>query len=514
MTSVLVSGVGAPAAPGGATPAAGDGAGMQADAGFAALLVSAGDAPAECPVPPAVHARTPGRDDTSAADALAGMLLALVAGLPDPAPRAQALVSGAQAGARSEAPATSDGPAREAIVARARVLPAVPPAANADGADPDAATPPTAGDGPAVATQAGPHDLPVAPAGQAGGVTHASSVARAVRAAVAAMQAAEGAAGPGNPVAAAATAAAEAGGPVVPTRPAGSDRGGSGLGGPAELPPTLPRTALPAEASAEQSQQTAGRPATPMSSAPGGPPTTGDGAAQTGAVRAVLPPRAPAPDAVTVEVPAGLLTADGRLEQRGEDRLAVPGLARQAGGGRRMGAPDAGSDPSRIGGAALVPGKDTSPLLGTMAADPSAEAGAVDPARVLAQVTDAVWVAVDRGQRQAVVRLRPPELGRVEARVRLRDGLLEVDLRAEMPQTRELLGMHLADLQNVLQRLDGGPSQVSVQLSAGWGGDGRHGGDRERPDLPWTPAWEDTAREQGRDRPRRQDGDRLVDAFA
>ncbi len=67
------------------------------------------------------------------------------------------------------------------------------------------------------------------------------------------------------------------------------------------------------------------------------------------------------------------------------------------------------------------------------------------------QIADQVQTLLERGERQATLRLNPPELGRVHIRLEIQDGRLHLAIRTEHLETGRLIDQRLTDLRHGLE---------------------------------------------------------------
>ena len=123
------------------------------------------------------------------------------------------------------------------------------------------------------------------------------------------------------------------------------------------------------------------------------------------------------------------------------------------------------SEPVTVTDASLA--TTTTHALGTEAAAPE---GALhtEPRRVLHDVASAVARRAEEGGGEVRLRLDPPELGHVDLHVRLHEGGVTVDVRAERPEAARLLQDHHDQLSSLLSQQ--GLDLAGLNVSVGSGG--------------------------------------------
>ncbi len=108
--------------------------------------------------------------------------------------------------------------------------------------------------------------------------------------------------------------------------------------------------------------------------------------------------------------------------------------------------PGSGAEPAPIpsGNVAVAADPVTVPL------DPPRESLAPSPSPA-SQIADQVQTLLERGERQATLRLNPPDLGRVHIRLELQDGRLHLAIRTEHLETGRLIDQRLTELRHGLE---------------------------------------------------------------
>jgi flagellar hook-length control protein FliK len=195
-----------------------------------------------------------------------------------------------------------------------------------------------------------------------------------------------------------------------------------------------PATAVPAAPTAEPPGATP-IPAAPATAIPAAPATALPAA-----------PAAPIPAAPTAEPPGATpLPAAPTAEPPGATPLPAvptPDAGQESGGG--PGAHTGGA--TAAGGLAVAPRAEGTQAAAPVAASaPSAPAQPPAPADQLFGLVRPLQRAAD-GSYHLRMELRPPDLGRVEVRVELRDGVLHASIHTERGETADLLRNALDDL--------------------------------------------------------------------
>jgi len=111
---------------------------------------------------------------------------------------------------------------------------------------------------------------------------------------------------------------------------------------------------------------------------------------------------------------------------------------------------------------------------------------AAAPAANFDAVLEQVQAELRPNLRQALVVLEPADLGRVAVRVRMGADGLTATLRAESPETRDLLERHLPELRASFEAAGLAVNEITVELDARSGGQHTAGSDRE-PTSPSRP---------------------------
>ncbi|MBI1382956.1 MAG: hypothetical protein GC161_17945 [Planctomycetaceae bacterium] len=193
------------------------------------------------------------------------------------------------------------------------------------------------------------------------------------------------------------------------------------------------------------------------------PPTAGDGA-----------------DA-TADVPAGIAEQPrtGAGAQAPIQSAAAARGTPAAPPNAPLAAPQA---PVAIAAARVADAPTTSSALTTTAAarrDAPRAAATSAPAANFDAVLEQVQAELRPNLRQALVVLEPADLGRVAVRVRMGAEGLTATLRAESPETRELLERHLPELRASFEAAGLAVNEITVELDGRSGGEHMAGSGRE-----------------------------------
>jgi hypothetical protein len=89
------------------------------------------------------------------------------------------------------------------------------------------------------------------------------------------------------------------------------------------------------------------------------------------------------------------------------------------------------------------------------------------PSEHAARILQQVRVALVPSLRQATIQLSPPSLGRVEVRIAMSTGRLRAEVRAERPETLQVLSSHVPELRAALAVQ--GIQADHVELNLGFG---------------------------------------------
>ena len=89
---------------------------------------------------------------------------------------------------------------------------------------------------------------------------------------------------------------------------------------------------------------------------------------------------------------------------------------------------------------------------------------AMVPELVLRRVEDAVLMLLNRNDNSLTVKLYPPELGRVQIELQVRNGGTEVKILAETPQVREVIQANLEQLRNSMENSGYLLSRLDVEV--------------------------------------------------
>ncbi len=206
-------------------------------------------------------------------------------------------------------------------------------------------------------------------------------------------------------------------------------------------------------------------------------PVIGDGA-PAGSPPAPLPAGGPAPQGPTAPTalpapPPSAPVPPGQAPTGAVASSGAPGAApvSAAVSGADPGAPLASVEGDRARAAATPP-----------ATRPASPGPAPEPALIeqAAEVLRQLRAHLSPGLQRVLVHLSPPELGRMAIQVSLRKGRLDAVVRAESPQTLELLERHAPELRAMLAQE--GIEAESLELHLGLGGE-RAGG-RDATDAP------------------------------